>query len=447
MVFDACASPSDDLYAALRSSTAVGDVCSGGIRVDLEQTRVCVLRALSRQQRAEPRDDVAVAHSYLRLGLLELRSAARGVRHVLPLANALSDQESAIASAPAAIAPLRAALSLRPGCVPAFRALGLALLPDGTCDLSREPYKPLAMSAVDAFQRAAALAPASEDVWLKLAAVLVRSRAAADDPVLMVSVLQNAVAAYPTSPRALQQLVSVLQWQGRPTEADAVTKDAVAAGVWRLPLQRPARFERELRAKPFWRHEEVAPGLCERLRGAHDAIDAELEELLRISPNALRQKRNAAGACGPQDEGLHSPNSTWLTCELMQRCRKVAAIGDGGDWAAGASLPRKTCAALLLDGSATTSDGPSVLNARFSVLHGGAHVRPHTGTSNRRLVLHYGVRVPDGVWLRSGRRWAQFKQRECLTFDDSFEHEVRHLGSQPRATLVVQLLHPQLRGI
>ena len=443
MAIDACASASDDLFAAFRSPTTAGDVCSGDIRNHLEQTRVCVLRALSQQKKADPRDDAAVAHSYLRLGLLELRFAARGVRHVLSSPHTVVDQLWTHASVPAAIVPLRAALALRPGCIPAHRALGLALLPEGPSDLSQEPYLPLAIAAAEAFRHAAALAPGSEDVWLKLAAVLVRSREAATDPALIVSVLQHAVSANPTSPRALQQLVSVLQWQRRTAEADAVVKDAVATGVWQLPLQRPARFERGLRATPFWRHEEVAPGLCERLRSAHDAIDDELEELLHVSshPRLPLRTRNAARACAPQDEGLHTPNSTWLTCELMQRCMKASGPGGGGTDLA--FLPRRTCAALLLDGGA---DGPSVLNARFSILHGGALVRPHTGTSNRRLVLHYGVRVPNGAWLRAGRRWAPFQPRECLTFDDSFEHEVWHLGSQPRATLVVQLLHPELQG-
>ena len=40
----------------------------------------------------------------------------------------------------------------------------------------------------------------------------------------------------------------------------------------------------------------------------------------------------------------------------------------------------------------------------------------------------------------------EWEEGGVLVFDDSFEHEVRHLGAGPRATLVVQVVHPDLRG-
>ena len=61
-------------------------------------------------------------------------------------------------------------------------------------------------------------------------------------------------------------------------------------------------------------------------------------------------------------------------------------------------------------------------------------------------MLHYGVAVPDGALLRAAARWRPFRHAACIAFDDSFEHEVRHLGAGPRATLVVQVVHPDLRG-
>ena len=79
-----------------------------------------------------------------------------------------------------------------------------------------------------------------------------------------------------------------------------------------------------------------------------------------------------------------------------------------------------------------------------SVLGGGAHIRTHTGPTNTRLVLHYGMDVPDGVWLRVASAWRRFRPQRCVVLDDSFEHEVRHLGQGDRATLVVQLEHPKL---
>ena len=137
----------------------------------------------------------------------------------------------------------------------------------------------------------------------------------------------------------------------------------------------------------------------------------------------------ARGACTPQVEGLHAAsNGSWDVCELG-RC------ADGSSASCRALLPewppraRPRAAPPLLG---------RLMSARFSTLAGGAWIRPHTGPHNRRLVVHFGVRVPDGALLRVGRRWRPFRQGACVAFDDSFEHEVRHLGRGPRVTLVAQ---------
>ena len=385
-----------------------------GSRMDLQRARGCLVRSLARLHK-DKQSSAVTALAYLRLGLIEVRLSSRGVRHVERRDAARSvdgwqTEWSDLASAPAALAPLHSALQLQPSCMPAHYALGLALLPHGPRDFSLMPQRPLAISAAEAFHRAAAIAPHNEDMWLKQVAVLLRARAASDAE--LAALLRKAVAARPTSPSSLQQLVSVLQWQGRAAEAEATAARAVREGVWELASQRPARFEAGLRASPFWHANRAAPGVCRRLRQRHASISREFDSLLR------------AGGCIPQDEGLHTKNSTWSQCEVLARC------------AAFDPALRATCTALLAS--------PRVVSARFSVLQPGAVVRPHTGTSNRRLVLHYGVRVPVGVLLRAGMRWRPFAHRGCLVFDDSFEHEVRHLGATARVTLVLQVLHPQV---
>ena len=121
------------------------------------------------------------------------------------------------------------------------------------------------------------------------------------------------------------------------------------------------------------------------------------------------------------------------------------------------------------------------------------HVRPHTGPTNAKLTVHYGLDVPAGAAIRVADETRPFEARgesggirdarpcpawrTCLpptgvgvacairalapahvklvcaarlpgllVFDDSFEHEVWQNGSVERTTLVIHVPHPDLRG-
>ncbi len=95
----------------------------------------------------------------------------------------------------------------------------------------------------------------------------------------------------------------------------------------------------------------------------------------------------------------------------------------------------------------------------------GARVLPHTGTSNRRLVLQFALQGADGVRFRVGDEWRSyagegFRKEEkpvegnsakgrsgdgkAVVFDDSFEHEVAHAGPEDRYVLYAVLYHPEV---
>ena len=320
------------------------------------------------------------------------------------------------ATAPTAALVLRAALALEPQDALLQLALGTALVPRAG-DFS-VPTRQLALSRQAATHLSAAvrLRPACEQWHLRAIAVWLRARLAS--PSELVGMAQAAVAMHPLSAASTQQLVSLLQWDGRPSEARATAARAVASGMWPSLQQRPVRLTPGLEARPVWDHEAAAPGLCSALRHAHRAIAEELRLLERT-----------AGGCTAQDEGLHLPNSSWRVCDVYAHC------------VAGAARLRATCAALRLP-----AKGGRVLSARFSLLGGGGVVQPHTGPNNRRLLLHFGVRVPDEhAFVRVGwAGWHRFEEGGCFAFDDSFEHEVRHHGEARRDHLVVQVLHPGL---
>ena len=313
----------------------------------------------------------------------------------------------------AAVQALRVALSIDPQDAIAHHGLGLALVPRNG-DFSRSPQLESAQEAAVHLSAAVVLRPSCEQWHLRAIAVVLRGRLASTSQLVAMS--QAAVALHPLSAAGTQQLVSLLLWDRRPSEAQSVASRAVSLGLFPSVASRPVRFSVGLEARPMWPHERAAPGLCSALRSAHGAIAAELESLERT------------GRCVEQDEGLHLPNSTWRVCDVFGGC------------VAGAARVRATCAALRM----LPTPG-HIISAQFSLLGVGAVVRPHTGPTNSRLVLHFGVTVRDGgASIRVGRRWHRFKDGGCFAFDDSHEHEVVHWGDRRRDNLVVHVVHPGL---
>ena len=95
-------------------------------------------------------------------------------------------------------------------------------------------------------------------------------------------------------------------------------------------------------------------------------------------------------------------------------------------------------------GGADAKIEPSYMKAQISIMAPGTHVAPHTGPTNERLVISLGLAGLDGAQLRVGDEWKGGRQGEAILFDDSFEHEVKINGEEPRAVLIVHFQHPQM---
>lgn len=84
---------------------------------------------------------------------------------------------------------------------------------------------------------------------------------------------------------------------------------------------------------------------------------------------------------------------------------------------------------------------PSVL---FSLLKPGAHIPPHHGLINTRLICHLPLIVPGPAWLRVGHHMHHWKEGELLVFDDSFEHEALNEADATRVVLLFDVWRPEL---
>jgi Tfp pilus assembly protein PilF len=84
---------------------------------------------------------------------------------------------------------------------------------------------------------------------------------------------------------------------------------------------------------------------------------------------------------------------------------------------------------------------PSVL---FSLLRPGAHIRPHHGFTNFRLICHLPLLVPDQCGLRVGNEVRPWREGELLIFDDSIEHEAWNRSNEIRVVLLFDIWRPEL---
>nr|WP_255691806.1 aspartyl/asparaginyl beta-hydroxylase domain-containing protein [Luteimonas sp. XNQY3] len=103
--------------------------------------------------------------------------------------------------------------------------------------------------------------------------------------------------------------------------------------------------------------------------------------------------------------------------------------------------PRTAEALALVDSAEISGLCP---NAMFSALAPGAHIPPHTGETNARLVAHLPLVVPDRCRYRVGYDWREWREGKCWVFDDTIEHEARNDSDHVRVILMFDVWNPLL---
>ncbi|EDL05673.1 aspartate-beta-hydroxylase, isoform CRA_g, partial [Mus musculus] len=191
------------------------------------------------------------------------------------------------------------------------------------------------------------------------------------------------------------------------------------ASVW----QRSLYNVNGLKAQPWWTPRET---------GYTELVKSLERNWKLIRDEGLMVMDKAKGLFLPEDENLREKGD-WSQFTLWQQGRKNENACKGAP---------KTCA-LLEKFSETT--GCRRGQIKYSIMHPGTHVWPHTGPTNCRLRMHLGLVIPkEGCKIRCANETRTWEEGKVLIFDDSFEHEVWQDASSFRLIFIVDVWHPEL---
>ncbi|XP_067146594.1 aspartyl/asparaginyl beta-hydroxylase [Apteryx mantelli] len=191
------------------------------------------------------------------------------------------------------------------------------------------------------------------------------------------------------------------------------------ASVW----QRSLYNVKGLKAQPWWTARET--GYTELVKSLEKNW-----KLIRDEGLAVMDKKRSLFL--PEDENLREKGD-WSQFTLWQQGRKNENACKGAP---------KTCALLERFPEATGCRRGQI---KYSVMHPGTHVWPHTGPTNCRLRMHLGLVIPkEGCRIRCAQENRTWEEGKVLIFDDSFEHEVWQDAENYRLIFIVDVWHPEL---
>ncbi|XP_074242788.1 aspartyl/asparaginyl beta-hydroxylase isoform X12 [Saimiri boliviensis] len=191
------------------------------------------------------------------------------------------------------------------------------------------------------------------------------------------------------------------------------------ASVW----QRSLYNVNGLKAQPWWTPKET---------GYTDLVKSLERNWKLIRDEGLAVMDKAKGLFLPEDENLREKGD-WSQFTLWQQGRRNENACKGAP---------KTC--TLLEKFPETT-GCRRGQIKYSIMHPGTHVWPHTGPTNCRLRMHLGLVVPkEGCKIRCANETKTWEEGKVLIFDDSFEHEVWQDASSFRLIFIVDVWHPEL---
>ncbi|XP_019765182.2 aspartyl/asparaginyl beta-hydroxylase isoform X2 [Dendroctonus ponderosae] len=211
----------------------------------------------------------------------------------------------------------------------------------------------------------------------------------------------------------------------RKDEADKLYEEGVEKKVFRSKYQRSLYNVDRLPAKPWLNPKDVP---------SYQTLFAALVENWKQIRQEGLSALNDQGYFQDEAENLKD-SGTWKQLELFARGRKFAK---------NCERTPITCSVIERFPEASRCKRGQT---KFSVLHPGTHVWPHCGPTNCRLRIHLGLKIPADVFLRVAEETRGWKEGDIIMFDDSFEHEVWHNGTEFRLVLIVDVWHPNLTSM
>lgn len=209
---------------------------------------------------------------------------------------------------------------------------------------------------------------------------------------------------------------------------------AILRGELPIQLQQPTSFYFPgLPQRAFYERDEF--DWVPALEAQTGAIKAELEALLAVQaadfePYVAADADKSAGTA----PNAHLAGSTnWSAYHLLK----------GGQPVEGHAEQFPITLAALENTPIPRIAGRSPM-ALFSLLKPGAHIRPHHGLFNFRLICHLPLIVPAGCALRVGNQERSWNEGQLLIFDDSMEHEARNQSDRQRIILLFEIWRPEI---
>jgi len=250
-----------------------------------------------------------------------------------------------------------------------------------------------------------------------------------------VAQLQRAQAFIVERAREFQQ--SLDQAVARANPADPVAElrlthalDLLKGQRQLYPQQPSVLYYPYLAQRQFFEREEF--GWVAELEAATPAIREELLALVEGDVDFRPYVENHPDRPHRDFHGLNE-NRDWTALYLWR---------DGKLVEENARRCPKTVAALdKVPLSRIGSRTPAVL---FSRLEPGAHIPPHSGMLNCRLICHLPLIVPNGCWLRVGNETREWEEGKLLIFDDSIEHEAKNPAGELRIILLFDIWRPEI---
>jgi len=205
----------------------------------------------------------------------------------------------------------------------------------------------------------------------------------------------------------------------------------ILLGRKRTYVQQPSAFYFPgLPQRQFYEPEEF--GWAGELEASIPAIRAELEAVIAEGADFRPYVEDDPDRPHRDFHGMHGDPS-WGAFYLW---KDGAVVQENA-----ARCPAAMAALADLPLSRIGARTPSVL---FSLLRPGAHIPPHHGMLNCRLICHLPLIVPPGCWLRVGNETRQWEQSRLLVFDDSIEHEAKNDSDLTRIVLLFDIWRPEL---